>query len=243
MFESFQMNKFIYLIILFLIFFNSAGLCAVFQNNSKFLGFESIPPDSLPQYQILYNGRVWRNLYYKVKEDQFLFSKEFLPASITMNGKSFTNVKIKYDIYNDQILTPMDSGGILQLNKEMVDSFSIFFKNKTYQFTKIPDENQFGLNGYVNVIYDGKSTIYVKYIKKITPLAFENKYDEFYQISRIYLIKDNQFFLITKKGDLFKVLNDKKLQIRDFMKRNSLRVSNAIPESFIPVIQYYDSIK
>ena len=79
--------------------------------------------------QILYNGRAWRNLYYKIKGDQFLFSPEFLPGSVTIEGKTFSNLQLKYDIYNDELIIITDNGIILQLNKEMIDLFSMIFDN------------------------------------------------------------------------------------------------------------------
>ena len=139
-------------------------------------------------------------------------------------------------------MTPTNHGVILQLNKEMVDSFTIIFENKTYNFTKIQEDSLKVLKGYVNVLYKGKSALYVKYKKEIQLLADEGKYDLFFQTYRIYLLKDGIVHQINSKSDLFKILNEDKTQIRDFIKKNKLNVSKKMPESFIPVIRYYDSI-
>jgi len=147
-----------------------------------------------------------------------------------------------YDLYKDEILTPMSSGGILQLNKEMVDSFSIMFQNKIYRFSRIPDDSLDGLKGYVNIIYSGKTHLCIKYSKKIDRQKKEGENDKFYLITRIYLIKDNKVSLIKGKSDLFRVLNEDKSQIKDFIKRNKLLISKKEPESIIPIIRYYDSI-
>lgn len=101
--------------------------------------------DPLKENQILYNGKVWRNHFTSVKGDQFLFSKDYLPGSLTINGKTFTDIYLKYDIFKDEILTPVDAGGILQLNKEMVDSFSVLFQNKTYRFIKMKEDGYYTL--------------------------------------------------------------------------------------------------
>jgi hypothetical protein len=199
--------------------------------------------DSIPDNQTLFNGRVWRNLYTSVKEDQFLFSREFLPGSVTMRGKTFSNIKIRFDIFKDEILIPGNPGGILQLNKEMVDSFSILFKNKRYQFTRIPVDSLTGLEGYCNVLYNGKHALYVKYSKKIEKLADEGKYDKFYQISRIYLLKDNIFHPVSSKNDLIKLLSEDRAAIRNFINKNKITVSKESPESFIPVIGYLDTLR
>jgi len=236
------MNKSGFLFIIFLNLFiitDISGICAY---NAEYLRFAVAQPDTLAENQMLYNGRIWRNLYYMVQEDQFLFSKEFLPGTVTIYGKIFKNINIKYDLYKDEILTPYNPGEILQLNKEIVDSFSIFFQHKTYQFARIPEDGLEGLKGYVNVLYKGKTALYIKHIKKINRPGVENEHDTFYQVSRIYFVNNNLVQLITNKSDLFSALKAHKAQIRDFIKKNKLAVSKNAPESFIPVIRYYDSI-
>jgi hypothetical protein len=219
-----------------------SGLYGIGYNDSGSVRFSIIEQDSLKENQILYNGKIWKNLYYMVKKDQFLFSNELLPGSITINGKTFNNINFRYDIYNDEIITPTNNGTILKLNKEMIDSFSILFQNKKYQFTAIRTDSVKGFNGYVNVLYKGKSALYVKYRKAIDLLAVDDKYDIFYQFHRIYIVKDGIVHQIAGKGDLFKVLNEAKVQLKDYMKKNRLKVSNKNPESFIPVIRFYDNI-
>ena len=196
----------------------------------------------LKENQILYKGKVWRNLFTNIKGDQFLFSKDYLPGSVTINGKSYKNLNINYDIYNDEITTPKNNGVILQLNKEMIDSFTLVFEFKTYLFKNTQVDSLMGIKGYVNVLYEGKSALYVKYKKEIDLLAVDEKYDLFYQTHKIYLVKKGTVYQLSGKGDLLKALQEDKAQIKAFMKKNRLRVSKKIPGSFIPVIRYYDSL-
>ena len=230
------------LFILLFIIFSVPGLYGINPFVTEFTPVNITQQDTLKESQILYNGRIWKNLYYMVQGDQFLFSGIFLPGSLTIRSKTFANVSIMYDLYKDEILTPMSSGGILQLNKEIVDSFSIMFQNKIYRFSRIPEDSLDGLKGYVNIIYGGKTPLCIKYSKKIDRQKREGENDKFYLITRIYLIKDNKVSLINGKSDLFKVLNENKAQIKDFIKKNKLLVSKKDPESIIPVIRYYDSI-
>ena len=236
------MNRSDFLLIFYLNFFIMTPIPGICSYNSENVRFDVISQDTIPENQILYNGRIWRSFNYGAEGNQFLFSGMFLPGSLTMRGKTFTDVGIKYDIYKDELLTPVNTGGILQLNKEMVDSFSILFKNKTYRFTRMPEDSSKVLQGYVNVVYKGKTSLFVKYNKKIERTAVEGKTDKFYQISRIYFVKDNIIHLITNTGDLFRVLNEYKTQIKDFIKKDQLEISKKEPESYIPVIRYYDSI-
>jgi hypothetical protein len=236
------MSRFSLLFIFIFTFFIRSGLYGIGFNDSVSGRIDIIEQDSLKERQILYNGRVWRNLYYRVRGDQFLFSQDFLQGSVTINGNSFKNILINYDIYNDEILTPKNNGSIIQLNKEMVDSFTLVFGGKTYRFVNAQEDSLPVIKGYVKVLYKGKSALYVKYKKEIEALAVEEKYDLFYRTYRIYFLKEGTVHQISNKSDLLKDLQEEKTRIKDFMKKNRLKVSKKEPDSFIPVIRYYDSI-
>jgi hypothetical protein len=199
--------------------------------------------NTLNDVQILYNGRVWRNLHYMVKEDQFFLSKEFLPGSVTIGGKTFNNLQVRYDIYSDQIMIPIYHGPILQLNKEMVDSFSISFMNEKWRFINIRKDSLNLINGYVNVLYKGKSELYVKYIKAIALLAVDKKYDKFYQLQKVFFVKNNTPYHITGERNLLKLFGEDQQLVKDYVKKNRLVLSKKRPESFIPAIQFYDNLK
>jgi len=193
--------------------------------------------------QTLFNGRVWRNLYYKVREDQFLYSKSYLPGSVSIDGTTFRNVNLLYDIYTDEIITHTFNGSFLQLNKEMVDSFSIVFDNTKRYFFKTDIDTIKGYNGYMNILYTGKSSLHVKYKKEIELLAVDRKFDEFYQVHKIYLIRDSTINLVSNRRDLFLMFGEDKASVKSYIKRNKLFVTIKKPESLIPVIKYYDILK
>jgi len=236
------MKKDHFLFIIFFSLFIGPGLCGISHSLSDPKMYDVFRQDTLLDYQILFNGRIWRNLYYRVKEDQFLFSPEFLPGSLTISGRSFKDINIKYDIYNDEIIIPTNHGTLLQLNKEKVDSFNITFQDKSYHFSKIREDSLKGFNGYLNVLYNGDTQLYVKYRKEISLLAVEGKYDIFHQNHRIYIIKDNIVCQVNTRRELYKILDEYKLEIRSFVKNNRLSVSIKKPESIVPVIQHYDRL-
>jgi hypothetical protein len=199
--------------------------------------------DPFKEYQILFNGKLWRNLYSNVKGDQFLFTRDFSEGSVTMSGQLYKDVSLLYDIYNDEIVTPTNHGSYVQLNKEMVDSFTLIFENRTYRFLNTQSDSLKGVKGYVNVLYKGKSSLYVKYKKEIDLLAVDEKYDLFYQLYRVYFVKDGVAYQLTGKRDILNILPEDKTKIKDFIRKNKLKISKKIPESFIPVIRYYDSLR
>ena len=237
---NFFMRKFELLLICSLLIFAGTDLYCYesFNYESKSLYLER--QDTLEK-QILFNGRVWRNLYHHVREDQYLFTNKFLPGTVTFNDKLFKNISIRYDIYNDEILTTTDHGIILQLNKEMVDKFTMEYENKTYLFQKLETDSLNVLIGYVNVLNGGRASLFVKYKKEILILAVENKYDTFHQLHRIYIRKDGIAHPINSRKELIGLLSDKKQQIKNFIKSNKIHLSKKIPESYVPVVEFYNT--
>jgi hypothetical protein len=197
--------------------------------------------DSVPDYQSLYNGRIWQNPWYMIRGDQFLFSNTFLPGSLTMRGRTYTALSLKYDIMNDEVLIPFYSGGIMQVNKEMVDSFSIVFSGKKYRFVNLPPDSSGGHGGYFNVLHEGRTGLMVKHIKKIEKLSVEGKYDGFYEISKTYIQKDGQIHLIRNLNDALRLVPDKKAA-REFMRLNHIGIMNSDPESYIPLTEFIDRL-
>jgi hypothetical protein len=232
-----------YIIILLIFVFNTVSEQYGISRGKIFqiIDFED-QKDTIKENQILYNGRIWRNLFYTVQGDQFLFSKEFLEGSISISRQTFPNLLIKYDLFKDEILTPSDTGGILQINKELVDSFSISYLNTTYKFIKMREDTLKEAKRYFNVLYKGRTALYLEYGKKIEKLAVEGKYDRFYEIDHIYFEKGNILYPVTGKRDLMKILYNYETPLKNFIKKNKLNVTERIPESFVPVIRYYDSI-
>jgi hypothetical protein len=192
--------------------------------------------------QLLFNGRVWRNLYYKIRGNQFLFSDSFVPGTIVINGKSFAGCDMKYDICNDELLTKAGQNIIIQLNKELVEAFTINYNFKTWRFLKLDKDSLNDLNGYVNLLYQGDISLYVKYHKVILMLAVDNKYDEFEQSQKIYLKKDGKIYTVGNQNDVIALYSSYKPQIKNFIRINKLKISRKSPESFVPLIEYCDKL-
>jgi len=150
---------------------------------------------------------------------------------------------LKYDIYNDEILTITDKGIILQLNKEMIELFTMNYENQVLSFRNLMADSVNSLSGYVNVLYEGGLSLYIKYRKEILTLAVENKYDMFNQINRVFVKKDGEVVKVDSKGELLKLFGEQKHQVRSFIRSSRISVSRKYPESFKPVIEFYDKLQ
>jgi hypothetical protein len=199
--------------------------------------------DTIPDKQLLYNGRIWRNLYSNIRQDEFLFTNEWLNGDVVINDMKYTNLPLRYDIYNDQLIIMINQGTFIQLNKELIKSFTLSYKGKVIFFENFGNISGSSLRGFGQLLYKGEICFILKQIKQIKELAVENKYDEFYQTQVLYILKDGVFNRVSGKKDLLNVLSDKDKQLQNYIRENKIRIRKKYPESFIPVIIFYDKLK
>jgi hypothetical protein len=218
--------------------------CSIFPEFIQAIpAYPSVIQQNPSDKRLLLNGRIWRNQYSKAIGDQFFLTNTFLKGSVTFNGRKFNNLDLQYDITNDELLLSVDSYPVIIMNKEMVDSFSLVFENRNYDMINAGTDSSSILKGYVNVLYNAPSALYIKYIKKFQPLAVDGRYDIFYEENHIYLRKGTEIVPVTRKSKLINLLQDKKKEIRHFLKSNRLRLIQKNPGTFVPVLKYYDSIR
>ena len=195
--------------------------------------------------QLLLNGRIWRNQYSKAMGDQFFLTNTFLKGSVILNGRRFNNLELQYDITNDELILRTESYPVIIMNKEMVDSFNLTFDSRNYYIINAGNDTSAVLRGYINVLYKGPTALYVKYTKKIQPLAVDGRYDLFYQAHSVYLKKGMEIVPVAGKRKFLSLLEDKKKEIRYFLRINrlSFKLQQKDPATFVPVLRYYDSIR
>jgi len=200
-------------------------------------------PDSLYAFQQLYNGRAWKNDNPSLAGDPFLYTNAYLKGSVTIHGHTFDPVRLKYDLWRDEIVTPMITGEPLQLNKEGIDSFTLLFDNRIVHFRPLMHGQVKELEGYVEILYEGKSALYMRHTKKVDRSAVENKKDTYFQQRQLYYVMGGEAFPVSGRRDFFRILGDRRVQAKEYMHKNHVKVSSKRPESFAAVARYIDSLK
>lgn len=192
----------------------------------------------------LLNGRIWHNQYTRAVGDQFFLSGTFLKGSVSVSGRNFDNLDLLYDLANDELILRVESYPVIIMNKEMVDSFNLVFGNRTYHVINAGNDTACVLRGYVNVLYQGLSSLYVKYSKKLQPLAVDGRFDLFYQEQDVYLKRGEEIIPVAGKKKLLDLLDDRKKEISDYLKSNRLnfKLRDKDPGTYVTLLKFYDSL-
>ncbi len=202
-------------------------------------------PQELRTYQdsqILYNGRIWHKKHGNVLGNEFLFTPLWLKGDVTINGHTFNDNSLRYDILNDELLIRRHDGVIISLNKEMVSGFVLKIDNNQYRFENFGSSDNNGLTGFANVLYRGNTALLLKSVKEIEPLGYQKVYDIFYLTEYMYVMKDGDFHRIRGRKGLLDFLDDKRGELKNFIRLNKIIIIPKQPEYVIPVLQFYDSL-
>ena len=193
----------------------------------------------------LYNGLEYVPFGYQIKNgDPFWLSSKFNTGSVTYDGVLYENVSLLYDLVKQVVIVnqPIYYYNV-QLISEKVSSFSLLGHN----FIRL-EEDSAGKSpirtGFYDVLYHGRINLLKRIDRKIneeltTSEGIIRTIDE-----RInYFIQQNsQFYTVNSKGELLDILNNRKKELNQFIKKNKLNFRKDKENSLIKTIAYYNEI-
>jgi hypothetical protein len=188
--------------------------------------------DAIGANNTLYRGSQYVMYNPLEKEHPFLF-EDWKEGSIRYNEVSYENVQLLYDTYNDQVVIEHFSGAHLQLVKENISAFTIgsrlFVKVNS---SKIQD-------GFYEKLGNSKTKVYAKRKKKfVETLKNTELKREFEEKSTLFINFKGDYFVVKKKNELLKVLQDKKEILVKYIKEQRLKFKDE--SDFVKTVAYYD---
>ncbi|MCH4822286.1 hypothetical protein ML462_03790 [Gramella lutea] len=188
--------------------------------------------DSIQGYKNLaiLNGISYRENFRTINEKHPYFNgREFQLGSLVYDDEEFSNILLRYDIYQDILIATIKRSGeevfIIELITDLVDSFSI----GKHEFENLRSVEDGGDPGFYEVLYSYDCMkIYKK--ERTKPLDKRDRsvvYYEFEKLSTEYFISDSNSLLEPDLSDLKYRYPDQKDRLNDFFRSNrSQRRSN-----------------
>jgi hypothetical protein len=177
----------------------------------------------------LYNGQIFTNVYRRdIDGNQFFQEKNFKKNDLTLSKKSYEDQYINYDVYSQKLLlTYLDENNsqkIIEIPLEHVRSF--YIEDNYFEVIQGPDEDYkiyqtFNFNNNKILIYWMKNLILnsgsVYYRYRFTKLD-----------KQMWLLLDGNYRKVNNnKSFLNSFPDDKKLAIKNWLKKNKLKIQKA----------------
>lgn len=175
--------------------------------------------------ELLNNGIKYYFERPNAKGSPFFNFKEDYKNKLYIKGQKYNNIKIRYDLVQEQLILFSKNNKMIRLQKELVDSFAI----NGYKFINLrfPSSNKL-IPAYFELIFDGSLKLLKKYDKNfiktynnINPYGVYSK-----QTQKLYIYKSGELFKINSKRSFLKFFSENKKQIQKYIKTNNINLTN-----------------
>jgi len=191
-------------------------------------------------------GRIYSPPHIKAKGNPYIKGLDWLPGNVNINGNNFSGLKLNYDIFQDNLIyldeSPDGSMKVLLLNKNQVEKFEIedhSFLTLRPSMVKNITESQ-----YFEVLYQGEISLFnmwTKAFEAVTTQEFPSGRFMDLKVTR-YLLKNNELHKVNNRYALLKLCEDRKEEIKKYLRKNRIIVRKGRDEQLAGLIEYYNSL-
>jgi hypothetical protein len=199
----------------------------------KDLPFLKVYQEEIPYFQELITGGQYAAPSARIKGDPYFVTRQFEAGTLRINGISYPQVPLIYDIFRDQLVTfhPIFSQKIL-IKPEKIDGFE-WSDGKLFRFFPGNESFLHHGNGIYEVLGEGKATALAKRYKTTRSLRDISRYDAEYVAKKDYFLwKEGTFFPIKKSSQAFAALQLNAKVLKKELKSKGLQFKKA-PEAFL----------
>jgi len=194
---------------------------------------------------MIFTGSAYYDSYGGIIGHQYFVNDYWEQGSLVYDDHKYDSIFLKYDVYRDLLLIEnFNSDGYLspiQLYGPKVSSFNLM----GYYFIRLERDTISNIKaGFYNQMYKSKDIeVLIKRRKEISNSNGINTIrEEFTNKSRYYIKKGGLFYRVKKRKSILKVLEDRKKEIKNFIKKNKFYFKESIDIQLVEVVAYYDSL-
>ena len=202
----------------------------------------SIYYETLKEESPLYNGSAYIEYAYTLQEGHPFFQvTDFINGDINLDGMIFRDVPMLYDIVKDQVII-QDFQKVYKINLP-ADKVQQFFLLGHLFVRLVHDSSDNIKTGFYDQLYSGKTGLFAKREKKILEKYSNVQINKVIISENIYYIKkDSVYHTIKNKSSLLTVLKNKKKEVQQYLKTNSVKFKREPERAMIMAVKYYDQI-
>lgn len=221
-------------------FFLSKGYAQVATVDLPFLATYQ---EEIPFFQELITGGQYAAPSSLIKGDPYFRTRQFEIGSLRINGITYPEVPLIYDIYRDQLVTfhPIFNQKIL-IKPEKIDGFTLS-DGRLFSYLSGNESFIHHGNGIYEVVGQGKALALAKRYKTTKSLRELSRFDGEYVEKVAYFIwKDGKFFFIKNSSQAVLALGLATKQLKKEIKDKGLQFKKT-PEALLKFVVTYPQLK
>jgi len=192
--------------------------------------------------QNLIHGIKYYNLNSRSRGHKFLGEDMFYKGKVSLDGKKYSDILIKYDIYNQHVILEHEDllGNIHQivLNTLRVKEFE--FNDRIFYRKNFPGHGSM----YLHPVVRGDLECYIRYWKELLP-AVGGKQSVFQFTGtkrKFFLVRNDDVHVFTNAPSLLRIFPGQRGELRSYLIRNKLIIKWADDEDIMNLIQFCEQV-
>jgi hypothetical protein len=188
--------------------------------------------------QNLINGVKFYKSPEAVSGNEFFLDDKSSSGQITVNGISYPNVFLKYDLVEQNVILEYDypPGGKMQIiiDKEKISEFEIF--ERTFKKYRFPSTGEH----FFQILTAGDLVCLIYWTKIRVPSTSSMQYAYLYseENRKTYLLIGNQLFQFAGQRSFLKLFPEHKDEIKKFIKRHQLEIRNISDDDLVWLLEH-----
>jgi hypothetical protein len=192
----------------------------------------------------LYNGSEYYRSPVSTKGFPFFKSENLIEGSVFYDGNLYQHVSLQYDIAKDElVIKNFQQNAIIKLITQKVTSFTLGHHNFVYI---LPGNKAAGFMppGFYEKLVNSNISVLAKRIKKFSiALNAEDNSSKYSEHNLYFLQQQDEYYNITDKHSLLVLLNDKKNQLKEYIRDNKISFKKNQEDAIIKIVTYYNQLK
>ena len=191
----------------------------------------------------IYNGTQYLYYTFPMEHDPYFITGDLSRGWVGYNGRKYDSLNMLYDVARNQVvIASADNMKRIVLENDFIDSFHL----SGHTFIALKEDHQQNLynSGFYDLLYNGHTQLVARRIKTLNPVikgsvvvtVFETK-------DRFYIHKNNIYYLVSNKKEVFKVFHDKYRELKKRLRKEHLkfRLKN-FENTLIHAVAFYDQL-
>ena len=191
----------------------------------------------------IYNGPEYIPFLFKREGTTFYDSDTLTAGWISYDHHLYSEIPIQYDVTREQVvILNFDKRSRLFLENSLIDSF--YYSGHT--FINLSQNTDQGLNttGFYEIAVRGEISVFVLRKKTFKETIKDNQVVRvFNNNDRIFLKKRDKYFEVKNKDDVFRVIGDKRNEVKSEMRRLQIKMRRKnFEEAVLAAVKIYDQL-
>ncbi len=184
----------------------------------------------------IYNGPEYTAFYRGMRNHPFLVSDSFASGDVFYDGAYYKNLKLNYNIADNQVFFRYDSLGY---NIRLLNEKISFFTLNGRRFENLSTNARLNQPFY-EVLYNGNLKVYVTY-QKVKRQAVKTEDPMFFvQYEKYFVGHKRKLTEVNKLSSVLSTLPDKENITRKWVRSQKLNFKKQQEQSIVKVVQYAD---